>query len=154
MSAGSRAHNTVSCRNARWPASAVPHAPAPRTASFIAGTACDTLVRDAVLRRAFLAAQLRETLFVQRLEVDFGQVDGWEAGAGDGVGDVRAQVREQDGRARNADERILPLAADRGTAAMINLPFGRGRLFNAVQGKKLPEWAAEFDCKTWAQFFL
>ena len=55
---------------------------------------------------------------------------------------------------RNADERILPLAADRGTAAMINLPFGRGRLFNAVQGKKLPEWAAEFDCKTWAQFFL
>ena len=55
---------------------------------------------------------------------------------------------------RNADERILPLAADRETAAMINLPFGRGRLFNAVQGKKLPEWAAEFDCKTWAQFFL
>ena len=55
---------------------------------------------------------------------------------------------------RNADKRILPLAADRGTAAMINLPFGRGRLFNAVQGKKLPEWAAEFDCKTWAQFFL
>ena len=55
---------------------------------------------------------------------------------------------------RNADERILPLAADRGTASMINLPFGRGRLFNAVQGKKLPEWAAEFACKTWAQFFL
>jgi aryl-alcohol dehydrogenase-like predicted oxidoreductase len=55
---------------------------------------------------------------------------------------------------RNADERILPLAADRGMAAMINLPFGRGRLFNAVQGKKLPDWAAEFDCKTWAQFFL
>ena len=55
---------------------------------------------------------------------------------------------------RNGDERILPLAADRGTATMINLPFGRGRLFNAVQGKKLPEWAAEFDCKTWAQFFL
>jgi aryl-alcohol dehydrogenase-like predicted oxidoreductase len=55
---------------------------------------------------------------------------------------------------RDADKRILPLAADRGTAAMINLPFGRGRLFNAVQGKKLPEWASEFDCKTWAQFFL
>jgi aryl-alcohol dehydrogenase-like predicted oxidoreductase len=55
---------------------------------------------------------------------------------------------------RNADERILPLAADRGMAAMINLPFGRGRLFNAVQGKKLPEWAADFDCTTWAQFFL
>jgi len=55
---------------------------------------------------------------------------------------------------RKAGERILPLAADRGMAAMINLPFGRGRLFNAVQGKKLPEWAGEFDCQTWAQFFL
>ena len=54
---------------------------------------------------------------------------------------------------RNADERILPLAADRGMAAMINLPFGRGRLFSAVQGKKLPDWAAEFDCKTWARSF-
>jgi aryl-alcohol dehydrogenase-like predicted oxidoreductase len=55
---------------------------------------------------------------------------------------------------RKTGERILPLAADRGTAAMINLPFGRGRLFNAVQGKKLPDWAGEFDCRTWAQFFL
>ncbi len=55
---------------------------------------------------------------------------------------------------RNADERILPLAADRGMAVMINLPFGRGRLFQAVQGKTLPPWASEFDCKTWAQFFL
>jgi aryl-alcohol dehydrogenase-like predicted oxidoreductase len=55
---------------------------------------------------------------------------------------------------RAAGERILPLAADRGMAAMINLPFGRGRLFSAVQGKKLPEWAGEFDCVSWAQFFL
>jgi aryl-alcohol dehydrogenase-like predicted oxidoreductase len=55
---------------------------------------------------------------------------------------------------RNADEKIIPLAADRGAAVMINLPFGRGRLFKAVQGKKLPAWAAEFDCKSWAQFFL
>ena len=55
---------------------------------------------------------------------------------------------------RDAGERIIPLAADRGMAVMINLPFGRGRLFNAVQGKKLPQWASEFDCKTWAQFFL
>jgi aryl-alcohol dehydrogenase-like predicted oxidoreductase len=55
---------------------------------------------------------------------------------------------------RNAGERILPLASDRGMAVMINLPFGRGRLFNAVQGKKLPEWAAEFDCASWPQFFL
>jgi aryl-alcohol dehydrogenase-like predicted oxidoreductase len=55
---------------------------------------------------------------------------------------------------RDAGERIIPLAADRGMAVMINLPFGRGRLFNAVQGKKLPQWASEFDCASWAQFFL
>jgi len=55
---------------------------------------------------------------------------------------------------RDAGKRIIPLAGDRGMAVMINLPFGRGRLFNAVQGKKLPEWASEFDCQSWAQFFL
>jgi aryl-alcohol dehydrogenase-like predicted oxidoreductase len=55
---------------------------------------------------------------------------------------------------RNAGERILPLAADRGIAVMINLPFGRGRLFSAVQNKKLPDWASEFDCVSWPQFFL
>jgi aryl-alcohol dehydrogenase-like predicted oxidoreductase len=55
---------------------------------------------------------------------------------------------------REAGKRILPLAAERGMAVMINLPFGRGRLFNAVQGQKLPPWASEFDCATWAQFFL
>jgi aryl-alcohol dehydrogenase-like predicted oxidoreductase len=55
---------------------------------------------------------------------------------------------------RDAGERIIPLAGDRGMAVMINLPFGRGRLFSAVQGKKLPEWAAEIDCASWAQFFL
>jgi len=55
---------------------------------------------------------------------------------------------------RDAGERIIPLAPDRGMGVMINLPFGRGRLFNAVQGKQLPAWASEFDCATWAQFFL
>lgn len=55
---------------------------------------------------------------------------------------------------RDAGERIIPLAPDRGMGVMINLPFGRGRLFKAVQGKKLPEWTGEFDCATWAQFFL
>jgi aryl-alcohol dehydrogenase-like predicted oxidoreductase len=55
---------------------------------------------------------------------------------------------------RDAGDRLIPLAGDRGMAVMINLPFGRGRLFSAVQGKKLPEWASEFDCKSWAQFFL
>jgi aryl-alcohol dehydrogenase-like predicted oxidoreductase len=55
---------------------------------------------------------------------------------------------------RKAGQRILPLAADRGMGVMINLPFGRNRLFSAVQGRALPPWAAEFDCTSWAQFFL
>jgi len=55
---------------------------------------------------------------------------------------------------RNADQRILPLAADRGMAVMINVPFGRGRLFKAVQGHQLPPWAGEFNCASWAHFFL
>jgi aryl-alcohol dehydrogenase-like predicted oxidoreductase len=55
---------------------------------------------------------------------------------------------------REAADRILPLAQDRGMAVMINLPLGRGRIFAAVQGKPLPDWAAEFDCRSWAQFFL
>jgi len=55
---------------------------------------------------------------------------------------------------REAAATILPLAADRGMAVMINLPFGRGRLFQAVQGKALPPWASSFDCASWAQFFL
>jgi aryl-alcohol dehydrogenase-like predicted oxidoreductase len=55
---------------------------------------------------------------------------------------------------RIAGQRILPLAADRGMGVMINLPFGRGRLFTAVQGKSLPPWASECDCSSWGQFFL
>lgn len=47
----------------------------------------------------------------------------------------------------------LPLVA-KNSEPRINLAFGRSRLFNAVQGKKLPDWGAEFDCETWAQFFL
>ncbi|HSH08521.1 MAG TPA: aldo/keto reductase [Burkholderiales bacterium] len=55
---------------------------------------------------------------------------------------------------RSAAERILPLALERGVAVLINLPFGRARLFSAVRGKPLPDWVAEFDCASWAQFFL
>ncbi|HXV10615.1 MAG TPA: aldo/keto reductase [Burkholderiales bacterium] len=55
---------------------------------------------------------------------------------------------------RTAAERILPLAEERGVATLINLPFGRASLFSAVRGKSLPPWAAEFDCQSWAQFFL
>jgi aryl-alcohol dehydrogenase-like predicted oxidoreductase len=55
---------------------------------------------------------------------------------------------------RGADDRILPLARERGMAVMVNLPFGRGRLFAATKSKALPAWASEFDCTSWAQFFL
>lgn len=55
---------------------------------------------------------------------------------------------------REAEERILPLARDRQVAVIINRPFGGGDLFSRVRSKPLPEWAAEFDCRSWAQFFL
>lgn len=56
---------------------------------------------------------------------------------------------------RHSLERLLlPVAAETGTAVLTALPFGRGRLFSAVRGKQLPEWAAEFAAKTWGQFFL
>jgi aryl-alcohol dehydrogenase-like predicted oxidoreductase len=55
---------------------------------------------------------------------------------------------------RNAAERIIPLAKERGMAVFINLPFGRGSVFRATQGKPLPDWAAEIDVTTWAQFML
>jgi aryl-alcohol dehydrogenase-like predicted oxidoreductase len=55
---------------------------------------------------------------------------------------------------RTAGERLLPLAADRGVAVMVNLPFGRGRLFAAVRNRPLPDWAKDIDCASWAQIFL
>ncbi len=55
---------------------------------------------------------------------------------------------------RAAAERILPLAADKGIAVMVNVPFGRDRLFKAVQGKDLPPVAKEIGCTSWPQFFL
>jgi aryl-alcohol dehydrogenase-like predicted oxidoreductase len=63
---------------------------------------------------------------------------------------------------RGVEARILPMAAERGTAVMINRPFGGGNDVNrparnvlAKLGKTpLPDWAGELGCKTWAQFFL
>ena len=55
---------------------------------------------------------------------------------------------------RQAAARILPLAAERGVAVMVNVPFGRDRLLKAVQARELPPWAAEFGCASWPQFFL
>jgi diketogulonate reductase-like aldo/keto reductase len=55
---------------------------------------------------------------------------------------------------RKADERLLPLARERGVAVLINRPFASGSLFARLRAKPLPDWAAEFDCKSWAQFLL
>jgi aryl-alcohol dehydrogenase-like predicted oxidoreductase len=55
---------------------------------------------------------------------------------------------------REVEERVLPLAKERSVAVVVNRPFGRGDLFGRVREKPLPEWATEFDCKSWAQFFL
>jgi diketogulonate reductase-like aldo/keto reductase len=55
---------------------------------------------------------------------------------------------------READRRILPLARARGIAVLVNRPFSEGDLFRRVRGRPLPSWAAEFDCVSWAQFFL
>ena len=53
-----------------------------------------------------------------------------------------------------AEERLLPLCAETRTAVIVNRPFEEGALFRAVKGKALPKWAEEFDCDSWARFFL
>jgi aryl-alcohol dehydrogenase-like predicted oxidoreductase len=55
---------------------------------------------------------------------------------------------------RSVEERILPLAQDRGIGTLIYVPFGRTRLWNRVAGREVPAWAHEFDAHSWAQFFL
>ncbi len=55
---------------------------------------------------------------------------------------------------REAAERILPLAAERGAAVIINRAFGGGRIFDKVGDQPLPDWAAAFGCVSWAQFLL
>jgi diketogulonate reductase-like aldo/keto reductase len=53
-----------------------------------------------------------------------------------------------------AEQSVLPLARERGIAVIANRPLGAGDLFSKVLSKPLPDWAAEFDCRSWAQFFL
>ena len=55
---------------------------------------------------------------------------------------------------REAEQSLLAVAAQAGTAVIINRPFAQGELFARVKGRELPAWAAEFDCDSWAQFFL
>jgi diketogulonate reductase-like aldo/keto reductase len=55
---------------------------------------------------------------------------------------------------RTAENRLLPLARERGVATLINRPFASGDIFSQVRGRRLPEWAKEFDCNSWGQFLL
>jgi len=55
---------------------------------------------------------------------------------------------------RLAEEKLLPMAADMGLAVVLNRPFMNGAYFDRLGGRPLPEWTAEFDCNSWAQFSL
>jgi diketogulonate reductase-like aldo/keto reductase len=55
---------------------------------------------------------------------------------------------------REAEDRLLPLAAERGLAVIVNRPFRRGDLIEHFAGKPLPDWAAEIGCTSWPQFLL
>ncbi len=55
---------------------------------------------------------------------------------------------------RNAEETILPLALERKIGVLVYVPFGRSSLFRRVGDRPLPDWAADFDATTWAQFFI
>ena len=55
---------------------------------------------------------------------------------------------------REAERRLLPLAAERGLAVIVNRPFRQKQLFRLFGHHPLPEWAGEFDCENWAQFLL
>lgn len=72
---------------------------------------------------------------LERHEMDFVQIDY-------SIGD------------RVPEQRLLPLARERGVAVLVNRPFTSGDLFGRVRGAPLPEWTAEFGCQSWAQFFL
>jgi diketogulonate reductase-like aldo/keto reductase len=56
--------------------------------------------------------------------------------------------------ARAAERELLPVAAARGIAVIVNQPFAQGGMFRRVRGRAVPGWAGEFDCASWAQLFL
>jgi len=55
---------------------------------------------------------------------------------------------------RDVEERLLPLAAERGLAVVVNRPFQEGVLIDRMKNHPLPPWAVEIDCANWAQFLL
>ncbi|SFP49167.1 aldo/keto reductase [Variovorax sp. 770b2] len=56
--------------------------------------------------------------------------------------------------ARDAEQRLLPLAAERGVAVIVNMPFGGGGLLRRLRDKPLPAWAGDIGCTSWAQVLL
>lgn len=55
---------------------------------------------------------------------------------------------------REAEQRLLPLARERGIGVIVNRPFRGGSLFRRYGGEAMPEWATEAGCRNWAEFFL
>ncbi|MGD8477875.1 MAG: aldo/keto reductase [Burkholderiales bacterium] len=55
---------------------------------------------------------------------------------------------------REAEQRMLPMLQEKGVGVIINRPFMNGEYFRKLGDRALPDWAAEFDCRTWAQFSL
>ena len=55
---------------------------------------------------------------------------------------------------RAVERRLLPLAAERGTAVIVNQPFGGGGLLRKLMARKLPDWAGEIGATSWAQILL
>lgn len=55
---------------------------------------------------------------------------------------------------RDVEQRLLPIAADKGIAVIVNRPYQRGDLFRHVRGKAIPGWTSEIDVTSWGQFFL
>ena len=64
------------------------------------------------------------------------------------------QLNYSAGTRERGGQRLLPLAADRGVAVLVNRPFEDGKMFEAVSGRPVPSWAADFDCTSWGQMFL
>lgn len=102
-----------------------------------------------ILRRWKEAERIRYLGVTHHVPAYFGAIEHWI-----NTGDLDfVQVRYSIFM-RQAEQRILPAAADRGTAVMVNMPLEKARLHKLVEGRRLPGFAAEIGCSTWAQFFL
>ena len=55
---------------------------------------------------------------------------------------------------RDVEDSLLPIAQERGIAVIVNRPYQGGHLFRQLKGQQLPNWAQDFDCNSWGQFFL